>query len=82
MFKTKKGKKGFMNFDSKKAKEIYINTLRKMSPEQKLKKACELSDFTKMLFRNGLKKRYPDLNDEDLRRKLIERLTKCGNSNY
>ncbi len=61
---------------------LYIQVLRKMSPEAKLRKAFELSDFTKQLFVHGLRKRFPDLSEEDFQRLLLERLEKCHNRNY
>ncbi|HOV15214.1 MAG TPA: hypothetical protein PK771_13075 [Spirochaetota bacterium] len=69
-----------MIFENKKAQSIYVGILKKMSPEEKLKKACELSDFTKMLFINGLKKRFSTANEFELKRILIERIKKCDSS--
>ena len=40
--------------------KIYINVLRKMSPEDRLHKAFELSEFTRRLFIHGLHKKFPD----------------------
>ncbi|HBD95095.1 MAG: hypothetical protein A2015_02360 [Spirochaetes bacterium GWF1_31_7] len=71
-----------MIFENITAKEVYLATLRKMSSEQKLKKACELSDFTKMLYITGLKKRFTNIGEDDLKKKLVERLQKCSNSNF
>ena len=60
----------------------YIVTLRRMTPEQRLAKAFELSDFSRQLFIQGLRSRYPDLDDESFRRLLLARLEKCHNRNY
>ena len=38
----------------------YLNALRSMSEEQRLLKAFELSDFTRQLFKAGLKERFPE----------------------
>jgi len=62
--------------------KIYIQTLRKMSPEQRLLKAFELSEFSKQLFISGLRKRFPNLSEEEFRKLLQERLDKCHNRNY
>lgn len=62
--------------------KIYIETLRRMSPEKRLLKAFELSDFAKQLFIHGLHKRFPNLSREEFRKKLLERLDKCHNRNY
>ncbi|MCL5986509.1 MAG: hypothetical protein M1371_08090 [Actinobacteria bacterium] len=60
----------------------YLEVLRKMSPETKLLKAFELSEFTKQLFLHGLRKRYPNLQDEEIDKIFLERLDKCHNRNY
>lgn len=61
---------------------IYIQILRQMSPEKRLLKALELSDFAKQLFAHGLRKRFPDLADDEFKKILLERLNKCHNRNY
>ena len=43
----------------------YIEILRRMTPEQRLMTAFELSKFSKKLFIHGLRKRFPDLNEEE-----------------
>ncbi|MBU0567026.1 hypothetical protein KJ693_08720 [bacterium] len=62
--------------------KIYIQALRQMSPEERLAKAFDLSEFAKGLFIHGLHKRFPNLCDEELRKILLERLDKCYNRNY
>ncbi len=61
---------------------IYIQVLREMSPEKKLLKAFELSEFANKLFIHGLHKRFPNLSDEEFKKKVLERLDKCYNRNY
>jgi hypothetical protein len=53
-----------------------------MSPEKRLLKAFELSEFANQLFVHGLHKRFPGLSKEEFQRKLLERLEKCHNRNY
>lgn len=60
----------------------YIRVLRNMTPEQRLLKAFDLSKFTKKLFIHGLRKRFPDLSEEEFHKLLLERLEKCHNRNY
>ena len=60
----------------------YIQILREMSPEQRLMKAFELSKFSKKLFIHGLRKRFPDLTEEEFHKLYLERLKKCYNRNY
>jgi len=62
--------------------KIYLQVLRQMSPEKRLSKAFELSEFAKQLFVHGLHKRFPNLPDEEFNKKLLERLAKCHNKNY
>jgi hypothetical protein len=62
--------------------KIYLQVLRQMSPEKRLFKAFELSEFTRQLFIHGLHKRFPNLGDEKFKKILLERLDKCHNRNY
>ena len=62
--------------------KTYIQVLRRMSPEQRLLKAFELSEFARALFVHGLRKRFPNLNDKEFKALLLERLEKCHNRNY
>jgi hypothetical protein len=61
---------------------IYLQVLREMSPEKRLLKAFELSEFANQLFIHGLHKRFPNLSDEEFKKILWERLDKCHNKNY
>ena len=61
---------------------IYIEALRRMTPEERLQKAFELSEFARDLFLQGLRRRFPDLPEESLIRIYRERLEKCHNRNY
>jgi hypothetical protein len=72
----------FANIKKRPNHKLYIQALRGMSPEQRLLKAFELSDFAKELFIHGLHRRYPDLDDEVFREILLKRLDKCHNRNY
>jgi len=60
----------------------YIKILRNMTPEQRLAKALELSELTRDLFKHGLRKRFPELTEEELRKLYLERLDLCHNRNY
>jgi len=62
--------------------KIYIQTLRRLSPHARLMKSFELSQFTKDLFLHGLRKRFPDLPEEAIKKLYLERLNKCHNRNY
>ena len=45
----------------------YIKIMRKMSPEDRLRKCFELNELTKGLFLAGLKNRFPDLSDKEIK---------------
>jgi hypothetical protein len=61
---------------------IYIQALRRMTPEKRLLKAFELSQFSKGLFLQGLHKRFPSLSEEAITKIYLERIDKCHNRNY
>lgn len=61
---------------------IYIKALRRMPPEKRLLKAFELSEFSRELFRNGLRKRFPNLAEKEFHQLYLKRLGKCHNRNY
>jgi hypothetical protein len=62
--------------------DLYIQILRRMSSEARLMKAFELTEFSRQLFRQGLRRRYPDLTEGELNKMYIERLIRCHNRNY
>jgi hypothetical protein len=61
---------------------IYLKTLQKMTPEQRLTKAFELSDFIKNLFLQGLRNRFKDKTESEIKEIYLERIAKCYNRNY
>ena len=61
---------------------LYIAILKRMTPEQRLRKAFELSDFSKQLFIYGLRRRFPEAGEEEFSKILREQLDKCHNRNY
>ena len=78
----RRGNIAFVNAKARPNHRQYLAVLRAMTPADPLAKAFELSAFTKQLFMQGLRKRFPDLRDEDLRRLALQRLAKCHNRNY
>ncbi len=61
---------------------VYLETLRRMSPQQRLSKTFELSDNVRRLFRQGLRQRFPDLSEEEFEQLYLKRLSLCHNRNY
>jgi len=60
---------------------IYLDTLRRKSPQQRLAKALELSENVRQLFRQGLRRRFPHFSEEELRQLYLKRLSPCHNRN-
>jgi hypothetical protein len=71
-----------MSIKTRSNHKTYLKTLRHMSPEDRLLKAFELSEFSKQLFIHGLHKRFPNLEQQEFKKFLFERLEKCHNRNY
>ena len=61
---------------------LYLETLRRMTPEQRLAKALELSAMTKELFLTGLQKRFPLKSKSEIMKLHIQRIAKCNNRNF
>ncbi|MCP4261153.1 MAG: hypothetical protein GY774_27150 [Planctomycetes bacterium] len=62
-----------MNIKKRPNHKIYLQVLRGMSPENRLLKAFELTEFANQLFIQGLHTRYPNLPDEKIKRIFLER---------
>ena len=60
----------------------YIEVLRRMTEEQRVAKVFELSAMTKRLFVQGLRQRFPDLNEEQFHKLMLQRLELCHNRNW
>lgn len=58
---------------------LYVQILRRMSPEERLRKAFELSEFTRVLFRTGLRRRHPDMPEPELEALYRRRLERTRN---
>ncbi len=71
-----------MNIKERPNHSLYIQVLRRMSPEAKLLKAFELTAFSRELFLHGLHRRFPELAEEELHKLYLERLARCHNRNY
>jgi Rv0078B-related antitoxin len=60
----------------------YLEILRGMTAEQKLQIVFDLTETVDSLFREGLRRRFPDATEEELHRIYLKRLEKCYNRNY
>lgn len=55
----------------------YIESLRAMTPSQRVQKAFELSELTHDLLRAGIAERYPDETPEERHALYLEKLERC-----
>lgn len=62
--------------------KIYLETLKRMTPEQKVAKMFELSAIAKELFLHGLRKRFPEKTEAEIKELYLQRIAKCYNRNY
>jgi hypothetical protein len=63
-------------------RDRYIEALRRMTSEQRLLKAFELTEMSRAAFRQGLRNRHPELSNDELHQMYLDRLAKCHNQNY
>ena len=63
-------------------KQRYHEILRGMSPQEKLEKSFELTDFANAAFKAGLVSRYPNLTEDELERLYLEKKKTWHNQNY
>jgi hypothetical protein len=68
--------------ESKADRKAYLEVLRKMSPSEKFNKVMELNELTKSIFKQGLRKRFPEKTEAEIHQLFLEKLDKCHNSNY
>ena len=61
---------------------IYLQVIRKMTPEQRLKKAFELTEMTRRVFKQGLRERFPEKSEAEIHQIFLQRLELCHNRNY
>jgi len=59
--------------------QLYLEALRRLTPEQRLLKAFELTELSRELFRAGLRRRFPEADEAELQRIYLERMAKCHN---
>ena len=77
-----KESKGAIKIKSRPNHKIYLQVLDKMGPEQRLAKAFELSAISRSLFLEGLRRSFPEKNEDEIKRIYLNRIAKCSNRNY
>jgi hypothetical protein len=63
-------------------RHLYLQILRRMTPAQRLAKAFELSETAKQLFLQGLRRRYPDADEKEIKAIYLKRSARWHNQNY
>ena len=58
---------------------MYVEALRRMTPEQRLLKSFELTELTGELLRAGIRERFPEAGPGEAQRIHLERLARCRN---
>jgi len=71
-----------MKFISDEGHKHQLSVLRGLTPEQPLLIAFDLSENTRRIFAEGLRARFPELSEQELRSLFVERLDLCHNRNY
>jgi hypothetical protein len=64
------------------AHKAYLEALRRMTPEQRLLKALELSRLVRDLHLHGLRRRFPQHSKTQIREIFLGSLKRCWNRNY
>ncbi len=62
-------------------RRLYMDALRKMTPEQRLAKAFELTAMSREALRAGIEQRYPDSSEQQRHEIYLERLGRCRSRN-
>jgi hypothetical protein len=60
-----------MNESTDHADRLQLDIQRRMSPEQRLRLAFEMSDLARELSRARIRQQHPDWNDEQVTRELV-----------
>lgn len=60
----------------------YVEALRRMTPEQRLRKSFELTEYARRLRVAGLRAQFPNATTEQIKHMAAQQLLKCHNRNY
>ena len=63
-------------------RERYIAILRGMTPQQKLERMFELNELGKELVRAGIRSRFPNLLENEIKKMVVQKVIECHNRNY
>jgi len=71
-----------MDLKPKPNRALYLQTLRRMTPAQRLAKTIELSDLAKRMLLHAVRKRFPDADEQRVREIYLKRLARCHNRSW
>ena len=60
----------------------YVEILRRMTPEERLEKSFELTEYARQLLKDGLRQRHPGLSEPQVHELYVNRLRQCHNASY
>jgi hypothetical protein len=60
----------------------YLEIIRAMTPQQRIEKTIELTETGRSLMLQGLRIRFPNKSEEEIRSLYLERLERCHNRNW
>jgi len=60
----------------------YLEALRRLGPDGRMRKCFELSDMVRRQFIQVLRERYPDATQEEFRAIVVKKVLEWSNSNY
>jgi len=63
-------------------KQRYYEILRSMSPQEKLLKSFELTEFARAANKAGMRSRYQHLSEREFEQLFLERQKACHNQIY
>jgi hypothetical protein len=63
-------------------REAYVESLRRLGPDGRLRVAIELTEATQRMLRDAIATRHPELPEAERHRIYLERLRQCRNRNY
>jgi hypothetical protein len=61
---------------------LYLQILRRMTPQQKIDKASQMSTLGRELMAAGIRRTRPDISDAELQAIVRRKLDACHNQNY
>jgi len=73
---------GFPSLKPQPNRQLYVESLRRMTEQQRLEKTMELTEMTRSLLRYGLAERFPDATEDELHASYLVRLEQCRKRTY